>query len=294
MSVAITSREFQELADLMRDETGIALSPTRSYLVENRLTKLLIELRIDTFEDLIIRIKKGSTHGLMDRVIDAMTTNETSWFRDPAVWAKLRDQLLPRMRQVAKREERKLRIWSAACSTGQEPYSLALLAHDEGWGDDLEVVGTDISSSSLFVAMSGRYHDYAMSRGFVGQWMHYRERFFDDAGGGIHELRRSVRQSVKFRKLNLSEALPEDLGRFDLVMLRNVVYYLSPQTREALLQEIAKRLRWRAGVMLGETETLVGTGENYVQEPIGGLELLFPRRELSAASRTSGMPRRTS
>ncbi|MCP4502442.1 MAG: protein-glutamate O-methyltransferase CheR [Deltaproteobacteria bacterium] len=280
----IIDREYRELCEIIEKEAGIALSPTRTYLVENRLAQLMLQQHISSYEELLQKLEEGMITGLLNQIVDAVTTNETFWFRDPKVWSSLRDHLLPKMLHFAEKEGRKVRIWCAACSTGQEPYSLSMLAHDQGWKDQLEIVATDISSSALFSAISGRYYFHAMRRGFIGQWERYRDHFFRDAGGGIFELEKSVRKTVVFQKMNLVDAFPPGHGPFDLVLLRNVIYYLSAMARTDVLKRTTECLRWRAALLLGETENLSASDEGLVQEPVAGIELIFPRRSLRSAS----------
>ena len=252
--------EFALLRDLIERECGIALAANKQYLIETRLSALVAKNGCDTYHAFYLRAKAPDGGKLRDQIVDAMTTNETLWFRDAGPWKVLRETLLPAFCERLQRANReKIRIWSAACSTGQEPYSISMLIRDHlaehkpaGVSEaDFEIIATDISHSALFVAQAGRYDKLAASRGLDAK---LRERHFRQEGAAVRVVD-EVRKLVHFRRLNLMDSVAE-LGRFDLVMCRNVLIYFAAGSRKEVLKKIAKTLRPGGSLMVGASESL--------------------------------------
>ncbi len=262
-----TSRqELESLRQYIEEQCGILLGEEKNYLLESRLAALLFREKCADFGAFLARVRADTNGRLRDEIIDAITTNETLWFRDPSVWRLLREDLLPRfIGDLQGHPLARVRIWSAACSTGQEPYSLAmlideLLAAAPGGVTpaQFEIVGTDISSSALLVAQAGRYNRIAIARGLGDA---QRARYFTEQKN-TWQLADPIRQRVGFRRLNLQRDFSE-LGMFDLVLCRNVAIYFSDAVKKELFARVSRALQGRKLFILGATETLLGYSKAY-------------------------------
>jgi len=265
--MAITQKEFDLLRAYIKESCGIAVGDEKSYLIESRLAKLLVETGSKDFSEFYYKAKSEAVGNLRDKIVDAMTTNETLWFRDKSLWDAMREQILPGfLDDLAKKKTNKIRIWSAACSTGQEPYSLTMMIDDlvasRKWPgvktEQFEIMATDISPSALFLAMSGRYNRLAMSRGMSD---YFKSRYFKEMGNTAM-LNEEIRKRVKFKKLNLQGSFLS-LGRFDLVLLRNVAIYFSETFKRELFSKIAKTLNKDRLFILGASESLTGYSTDF-------------------------------
>lgn len=260
--MSISPKEFDLLRRFIEAQCGILVSPDKSYLVESRLAGLLAETGCPDFESFYESARADGTGVLRARIVDAMVTNETMWFREPKFWALLRDVILPPfVAQLRKGTRRSVRIWSSACSTGQEPYSLAILIDELLRGSAgsavpasaFQILGTDISATALRVAVSGRYNRIAMSRGMSDA---RKDRYFTDQKG-VRLLDPAIRNGVTFKQLNLQHSFTP-LGLFDIVLLRNVVIYFSETLRRDLFARVAAALTQGGRLFLGGAESLVG------------------------------------
>ena len=202
---------------------------------------------------------------LRDKIVDAITTNETLWFRDGSPWRVMRDVILPEyLEYAAKQPMHKFRIWSAACSTGQEPYTIAMLIDEfcrlRGGTtltpDKFEIIATDISPSALFIAMAGRFDPISMKRGFVGEYEKYRDQYFTKKGT-VSVINDSIKSRVKFQRFNLQDSYMS-LGKFDLVFLRNVAIYFADALKRDIFDRIANQLHPQGIFFLGSAESLTG------------------------------------
>ncbi len=282
--MALSKQEFEQLRDFVKKECGIAVGDEKSYLIETRLSTLVVESGCDSFGAFYEKVRGDARSGLRDKIIDAMTTNETLWFRDSGPWAILRKALLPHFcDQLQSGERKKIRIWSAASSTGQEPYSLALsiLEHIKdsappGVKEEMfEIVGTDLSPSALFVAISGRYDGLSISRGLEPEM---RDRYFEKAGR-VYSLNDRVKSRVTFKQFNLIDSFAP-VGKFDLVLCRNVLIYFSPELKRDIVGRIGDVLLDEASFIVGASESLQGClakfkmkqcdGQFYYQRKPGG------------------------
>ena len=222
--MSITPEEFQLIRTFLHDHSGILINEGKEYLVENRLTVLLVQNGCENFLELHAKLQadKGPLRG---KVVDAMTTNETLWFRDASFSNALEQFVVPELVAKAKKGG-KVRIWSAACSTGQEPYSLAMLLVDaiEKMGPSapcracFSILATDLSPSSIFMARTARYSQLAISRGMRADFL---SRFFSKQGM-IHEVVPEVRTMVTFQPFNLKDDFTPH-GAMDFILCRNVL-----------------------------------------------------------------------
>ncbi len=247
----LTEAQYQAIADYLEQCAGIRLGIGKEYLVVSRLRALLRRHGLAGFDALAQALQQRNDRTLMTAVVDAMTTNETFWFRDGAHYRILVEQLLPEHDGAAPR------IWSAAASTGQEPYSIAFAIQEamlsgrlpRGFG--YEILGTDISPSALAQAESARYCGLAGVRGLT---LEQRQRFFVDDGDCI-EVRPAYRQRVRFRAFNLLDAYGP-LGRFDVIFCRNVLIYFSQERKRDILERFHRVLNPRGALFLGSTESM--------------------------------------
>jgi chemotaxis protein methyltransferase CheR len=261
----IDSREFGVISAYIEQQCGIHVSVERTYLVQTRLTALMAELGCVNFIELHRKALADHTNGLRDRIVDAMTTNETLWFRDGHPFTLLNEVFFPARLQAPLKAGRRipLRIWSAACATGQEPYSVAMTALDfaarQATFDPatVEIAASDISPSALYQARNGRYTSLAIGRGLPQET---RERYFS-ADGTVWQLDERVKRMVSFRRHNLQDDF-NTLGRQDIIFCRNVLIYFSEGFKRELLHRLAQLLRPDGFLIVGASESLI----NYTDE----------------------------
>ena len=261
----VTRDEFASLRDYIEEQCGIALNENKGYLIETRLTKLMIESGCENFEEFARLARAESGTALRDKIVDAMTTNETLWFRDGHPYTILIEKILPDLADQLKSGRRSsVRIWSAACSTGQEPYSIAIAIQEfcktcPGVSPErFEIVGTDISTSALFLAKAGRYDQLAIKRGLDDE---VRDRYFKQ-DGRVWQLDEKIRRMVTFKKYNLQDSLTP-LGNIDVAFLRYVAIYFSEAFKQTLTANIAKLLRPAGYLVIGAVESLLGVSREY-------------------------------
>lgn len=256
--VKISPDEFALIGNYIEKNCGIRLADDKSYLVEGRLAGLLVENRCSTFTEFYYKAVADTTTKLRDKIIDAMTTNETLWFRDSSPFDIMESVIFPKMAEEIKNGKRtEIRIWSAACSTGQEPYSIAMKVHEFALKqtalkpERVQIVGTDISPTVLFLAMAGRYDTVAMSRGMPDQ---LRTRYFSSSGK-IWVLNNEIKKMVSLKKLNLQEPFSL-LGKQDIILCRNVLIYFSDAFKMDVLSRIARQLNPGGVLFLGSSEIM--------------------------------------
>jgi len=249
------SADYGYLRQLVFELSQNVLAPSSDYLFEVRLARLLRNQGMTRLGELVAHLRGKKDPALERDIAETMTTNETSFFRDKRPFELLRAELLPKLIE-ARRHARTLRFWSAACSTGQEAYSLAMLMREHfpmlvGW--DLRVEGTDISGEVVERARAGRYHRIEMNRGLPARYV---VRYFDRAGEDW-VMKPEVRALCHFRRANLC-ASPPPFGRaddrFDVIFLRNVMLYFSQETRRTLLAGIHRVLAPDGVLFLGSSE----------------------------------------
>jgi chemotaxis protein methyltransferase CheR len=260
----LSPADFDFVADFVRREASIMLGPGKEYLVEARLSPLARNAELPGVADLIMRLRQSPDPVLRQAVVDALTTNETSWFRDREPFTALTETVLPQL-VSARAGIRRLRIWSAACSSGQEPYSLAITLRDflpAGW--TFEIVATDISSAMIRRAETGIFTQVEVNRGLPANLLvHNLER-----AGAHWRVTQALRRTVTFQRLNLAAPLPP-MGQFDIVFLRNVLIYFDVEAKSDVLRRVATVLRPDGWLFLGTAETTIGVDESYERRPVG-------------------------
>lgn len=255
----MTEAEFAFLRDVLHQKSGLALSPDKRYLVETRLAVLCRRLGVAAISDLIGRMRSGDQRVVND-VVEVMTTNETLFFRDAQPFKMFSEVMLPALMK-ARAGERTLRIWSAACSSGQEPYSIAMALDDAaaqltGWR--IEILATDISNEVLEKAKAGIYTQFEIQRGLPIQSL---LKHFTQSGDKwqVHE---KLRRMVQFKHLNLIEPNPS-VGHFDIIFCRNVLIYFDLPTKKKVLQMLHSRLKADGCLLLGAAETVIGVTDAF-------------------------------
>ncbi len=267
--MSIRPDNFSYFALLLKQHSAIVLSANKSYLVNMRLLPLARRAKLESVDALIDRLRVSSDGRLLQDVIDAMTTNETSFFRDSAPFESLRDAVLPEL--VGHRSAvRTLNVWSAGCASGQEPYTIAMLWRErfpelsKTWR--FRLLATDISLAMLERAEAGRYSKFEVNRGLPAEYL---QRYFHK-DGEHWVVNQELKAMVEFRALNLNEAWPP-LPAMDVIFLRNVLVYFDISTRKRILGQIRSVLRTGGYLFLGGSETTVLLDEAYqrVASPTG-------------------------
>lgn len=261
MNQSISARDYDVFRRFLEEACGIVLGENKQYLVASRLNRLLRELEIESVGELVQGLGKQPRSGLRERIIDAMTTNETFWFRDNHPYALLKNLILP---GLAKQRPAQIRIWSAACSSGQEPYSISMVVQEYlqsrpgSLANNVQIIGTDISPSMLESAKTGTYDALALSRGLSPE---RKQRFFVPQGG-LWQVKDEIRSRVRFAELNLMNNYAS-LGKFNIVFCRNVLIYFSSQLKRDILRRIAQAMMPGGYLFLGSTETIASYSDAF-------------------------------
>ena len=250
--MSFSSASFEYIQRLVRRRAAIVLDSNKAYLVQARLLPIVRHHNLGTIDQLVRELQQPHGGPLIDDVIDAMTTKETFFFRDAAPFAALRQEVFPRLFQ-RRAEQKRLTIWSAACSTGQEPYSVAMLLREHfpqylDWG--IRLLASDLSRSALRQAEQGRYSEVEMSRGLPPE---LRAKYFHQRGSDS-VICQEVRSMVEFRPLNLAVQWPA-LPRADVVLLRNVMVYFDTATKKLILRRVRDLMLPDSYLFLGGAET---------------------------------------
>lgn len=267
MADNISDNEFKLLSGFIEELCGIHLEAEKMYLIETRLTKLMALVGCENYGQFYAHLKSSTDPALRDKIVDAITTNETFWFRDTHPYAIFREVMLPEVvTELRAGRIDKVRIWSAASSTGQEPYSLAMSVHEYCRAnpgirpDQFEIVATDVSPAALAIARAGRYDAITISRGMPDE---LKERYFKQ-DGRVWQLNPEVASLVSYRRFNLMDSMIL-LGRFDIVFMRYVLIYFAPELKRAILANAAGITRGKGFLVIGGTESLRGFCELYAQ-----------------------------
>jgi len=264
--VKILPEEFKTFSNYVFAISGIYLDGSKTYLLETRLDGLLKELGCSSFSELYYKVQSDGTKRLQEKVIDAVTTGETLFFRDSAPFDLLQHKVLPDL--IDKRSKRTvgtlpipIRVWSAGCSTGQEIYSIAIIMR-ELLGDptrfDVRLLGTDISDAALARASYGTFNSFEIERGLSKDKL---VKYFVQHNGGW-KIRDEVRAMASFKKLNLMEQF-NGIGKFDIIFCRNVAIYFTEQERGRLFKKIEGALETDGYLFIGSTESLTGIAPQF-------------------------------
>jgi len=253
---------YDEFCTFLEKHSGICLGASKQYLVASRLRRLMTEHKLSSLKDLMSKIQMVSQVKLKTQVIDAMTTNETLWFRDNHPFRILDEKLLPEF--GGRKNARPLRIWSAACSTGQEPYSIAMIINDYKERNKLasvseKIIATDISPTALAQAKAGEYATLAIGRGLDPMKL---KKHFSEVDGGRFKINPKIGANIEFRSLNLQDSYSL-LGKFDIVFCRNVLIYFTADFKRDILTRIHATLNPGGYLLVGASEAVNGLSDLY-------------------------------
>ncbi|USH03161.1 protein-glutamate O-methyltransferase [Grimontia kaedaensis] len=259
-NIAITEQEYRDFCKYLESKCGIVLGDSKQYLVRSRLSPLLTRYKLASMSELFQLVLTNRNRDLAVSAIDAMTTNETLWFRDSYPFDVLANRLLP---EVAE-SKRPIKIWSAASSSGQEPYSIAMTIQEvqqkkPGVLGNVAITATDISSTMLENCRTGIYDNLALSRGLSPE---RKRQFFEDAGEGRMKVKDTLKRMVTFKPQNLMESYGM-LGKFDIIFCRNVLIYFSPDMKSKVLNQMAGSLNPGGYLLLGASESLTGLTDRF-------------------------------
>ena len=274
----MTPQDFDYLRQMLREHSGLVLSAEKQYLAESRLLPVARRHGLTTLGELVGKLKAATVSPLNVEVIEAMTTNETFFFRDKLPFEHFRDTILPALIDARAREKR-IRIWCTACSTGQEPYSLAMILKGMNAklaGFRTEIVATDISGDVLERAKAGIYSQFEVQRGLPIQSL---VKFFSQVGE-TWQIVPEIRAMVQFRTLNLLKDFSA-LGTFDMVFCRNVLIYFDQDTKIGVLNRLARQMPGDGFLSLGAAETVVGLTDAF--KPLGDKRGIYVRNPAKAA-----------
>lgn len=279
--------DFDLYKDLLKDKSGLVLSQDKSYLLESRLNPIAKQWGYDTLDAMTMALHGVPDPALIKDIVEAMTTNETSFFRDSRPFELFQDTVLTYMR--SKRTHlQTIRIWCAACSSGQEPYTLAIVLKElekqyPGW--KFEILATDLSSDILEQAREAKYSQFEVQRGLPIQLL---MKYFTQQGDKW-QLNDTIRKMVRFEEFNLLTPMHK-LGRFDVVLCRNVLIYFDDETKTKVLESIAQQLQGDAFLFLGGAETVLGITDKFKPVPNKrGLYALDGSVHLSADANTQAL-----
>lgn len=259
----MTPDEYTFLCRLLKEQSGLVLSADKRYLVESRLMPLVRKCRQENLSALVKAVQRGDA-AMTAAVVEAMTTNETFFFRDKTPFDRFKETVLPDLMR-ARQAKRTLRIWCAASSTGQEPYSLAMILKEMGAqlaGWRFEIIGTDLSAEVLEKAKAGLFNQFEVQRGLPIQLL---VKYFKQTGD-LWELSPDIRAMVKHRQLNLLQDFSQ-LGRFDVIFCRNVLIYFDQPTKVDVFERLGQAIESDGYLVLGAAETVVGLTQVFKPVP---------------------------
>lgn len=283
----MTPSEFEFLKNFLKTRSGLVLSNDKQYLVESRLLPIARNSKLETLSAVIQVLQRGGNRALETDVVEAMTTNESFFFRDKTPFDHFNDTMLPSLLE-SRATRKQLKIWCAAASTGQEPYSIGICLKEQaakmgGWRT--RILGTDLSQEVLEKAKTGLYSQFEVQRGLPIQML---LKYFEQKGD-IWQINAGMRAMIEWKKLNLLENFSH-LGEFDIIFCRNVLIYFDQATKSEILGRLAKSMPDDGFLVLGAAETVVGLTEAF--KPVAGKRGLFQKKQAAqTATGTIGRPK---
>jgi chemotaxis protein methyltransferase CheR len=267
--------DFGFVCEIVKDEAAIVLEQGKEYLVESRLIPLAKTEGFSGLSEMLWAARSEEQPILKKKIIEALTTNETSFFRDYEPFEVMKTTLLPEV--IGKRsKEKRLTIWSAATSTGQEPYSICMMLRDNfpqltGW--DIKIIGTDINRAVLHKAQQGIYSHFEINRGLPATSLikHF------DKKDKEWQIKPEIRKMVEFSELNLIKPFPPTLPRFDFIFLRNVLIYFDKETKRSILEKVRGVLKNDGYLFLGASETTLNIDDSFDRRVIGKTSCYFKK-----------------
>lgn len=257
----LDDKSYHQFRTFLEQQCGIVLGESKQYLVKSRLAPLMAKFDVESLGELVTRTLSPVERQLRAAVIDAMTTNETLWFRDDYPFKLLKSKILPDFSN----RRTPIKIWSAASSSGQEPYSIAMSvleyqkSNPGAFQRGVQVIGTDISTTMLEHCKYGHYDSLALARGLSPE---RKKQFFENGDNGMLKVKDEVKKMVSFRPLNLLNSYSL-MGRFDIVFCRNVLIYFSPEIKAQIISQIHDTLNDGGYLFLGASESLSGLNDNF-------------------------------
>jgi len=299
MSMPMSHEDYQIIIKYIFDICGIVLGDDKQYLIEQRLSPILNEFNCETFSQLAGKLSRGETTFLTrEKMLNAMTTNETSWFRDEHPYETFREKIMPDMMQiVVQRKERswqrrgpKVRMWSVAASTGQEPYSIAMIIADmvssKGMGlttmEDFGILGTDISSKVLAKAMEGKYGPLEVARGLTFEMR--KKYFLQD--GEYYIVNNQLRNIVEFKAFNIQDPFTQ-IGSFDVIFCRNILIYFTDDAKRKILAQLYQTLAPGGYLLLGSAENMYNLNDEFTTERYGATTVYRKAANANAPANTA-------
>ena len=276
--MTISTTAFNFVREVVRAESAIVLEPGKEYLVESRLLPLARQAGHPDVDAFVNELSTRRSPASLKSVVEALTTNETSWFRDSDPFTALRQSIFPTLAKT--RSHRQLRVWCAACSSGQEPYSILMTAQDTpelaGW--KIDMLATDLSQEMLDRAKKGEYSQLEVNRGLPATTM---VRHFERSGLNWR-INPALAAQVEFRQLNLVRPFPP-MGKFDVVFLRNVLIYFDLATKRDILRRVRQVMAPDGHLFLGAAEMTMGVDDAWERVPAGRSSVYKIREEESCA-----------
>lgn len=257
--------DFEFLSAMLKERSGLMLTPDKVYLLESRLTPIARKQGFENLDGLVQKLRISRSGALSESVVEAMTTNESFFFRDNTPFDLFKTYVLPVMK-TNRASTKRLRIWCAAASTGQEPYSLAIILKElsaqwSGW--NIEILGTDLSPDVLDKAKNGLYSQFEVQRGLPIQLL---MKYFTQEGD-LWRISPEIRSMVKYRAFNLLEPF-QPLGTFDVIFCRNVLIYFDQPTKAGVLERMRRQVTDDGTLFLGAAETVLGITDKF--KPVRG------------------------
>jgi chemotaxis protein methyltransferase CheR len=260
----VTQEEIQVIARLVLDLCGIVLDESKGYLIEHRLSDVAQKSGCATFSEFYYKVRYQNDEKLKNLIIDAITTQETLFFRDASPFDALQFKVLPELIDARSKTAfpKRLRFWSAACSTGQEPYSIAMMLHEmlpdiHSW--NINILATDIADSAIQKASLGQYSEHELQRGMKPQYLN---KYFIKQGTNW-KVKDELRALIAFKKINLLKPFP-GMGPFDVIFCRNVAIYFGEQAKKDLFYRLAAALVSDGCLFVGSAESLTHVGPEFV------------------------------
>ncbi|MDR2594742.1 MAG: protein-glutamate O-methyltransferase CheR [Fibromonadaceae bacterium] len=298
MSVTMNHDDYNIIIKYVFDICGIVLGDDKQYLIEQRLSPILDEFGCENFSQLAQKLNSGATTFLTrEKMLNAMTTNETSFFRDDHPYVTFREKIMPDMMEtVVQRKERswqrrgpKVRMWSVAASTGQEPYSMAMLiaevVSNKGMGlttmEDFGILGTDISSKVLAKAMEGKYGPLEVARGLTPEMR--KKYFLQD--GEFYVINNELRHIVEFKAFNIQDQFTQ-IGSFDVIFCRNILIYFTDDAKRKILAQLYQTLAPNGYLLLGSAENMYNLNDEFTTERYGSTTI-YRKPATNPAANTS-------
>ena len=261
----LTDPDIEFLSGVVAEFSGNVITPRQAYMLEQQLKPVAKSVGLTSVTELVGKMRKTPSSILSTQVAEAVTVNETSFFRDNHPFVALEKKVIPDL-IVKNQATKKLRIWCAACSCGQEPYTIAMVLREsfpqlKNW--KVEIIATDLSDEMLQKSKSGLYSQLEVNRGLPVKKL---IKFFD-RNGSNWQVKKELRDLIQFRRLNLTAAFPQ-LGEFDIVFIRNVLIYFDQSTKAQILNRVRRVMRSDGYLFIGSAETTIGLGVPFKREEV--------------------------